>query len=123
MTCKRPFFSFFLLLLLIIVPVSAQSISFSNLHLVDSEKIDVYEINGANTTYLGEFNSTDSLTLDPALNYQFVLKPSKMDWFMETKSTLSYLTTTDGGQFLNAMMYFVVFGGGLIMFFSRVWTR
>ncbi len=123
MTCKVPIFSFFLLLLLIVVPVSAQSISFSNLHLLDSEKIDVYQVSGTNTTYLGEFNSTDSLNLDPASNYQFVLKPSKMDWFMETKSTLSYLTTTDGGQFLNAMMYFAVFGGGLIYFFSRLWTR
>jgi hypothetical protein len=93
------------------------------MHLLDSEKIDVYEVNGLNTTYLGEFNSTDSLNLDPTNNYQFVLKPSKMDWFQQTTTTLTYLTTTDGGQFLNAMMYFAVFGGGLIYFFSKLWTR
>jgi len=115
---------FLSLLLIIITPLaSASTVSLSNIHLVDSQKIDVYEIDGLNSTYLGEFNSTDSINLDPAKNYHFVLKPSKMDWYQSVTSGLDYMTTTDGGQVVIAILVFAVVGGGAIVLISRLWGR
>lgn len=117
------FFSFLLLSALIIPLASANTVSFSNIHLVDSQKLDIYEIDGSNTTYLGQFNSTDSIELDPASNYQIVLKPSKMDWYQSMHSIMDYMTTTDGGQLITALAFFAVFGGGFIVFGSRMWNK
>lgn len=122
MTCKH-LFSLLFLISLMVLPASAQSISFSDIHLLSNQKIDVYEVNGTDTTYLGEFNTTDSLTLNPDLSYHVVLKPNKMDWYQSGTLMLTYLTTSDGGLVLNALMYFAVFGGGFIFLVSRLWNR
>ena len=115
----RTSLAFFILLILILPLASATTVSFSNIHLVDSQKIDVYELDGLTATYLGEFNSTDSLTLDPTKHYQFVLKPSKMDWYQSVTTGLDYMTTTDGGQVFIAMLIFTAVGGSLIAIFTR----
>jgi len=63
------------------LPVSANSvtITFSDLNILQKDtKILVYDSTG---NFIGEYNTSDTVTLDANSSYIFVLKPSGGDWF------------------------------------------
>lgn len=102
-------------------PASAISVSFADIHMISSQKIDVYQLDGVNATHVARMNSTDQIVLDPTYNYQFVLLPDKTDWYKSMTTTLEYMTTSDGGQLVTALAFFAIFGGGFIAIGSRLW--
>lgn len=65
------FFLFFILLILM-PSCSAINVTLSDLDLIGTKKIIVYEGDG---TYFGEFNTTDTIQLNNTIDYIFVLKP------------------------------------------------
>jgi hypothetical protein len=110
-----------LLFLSLIFPASASTVSLSDLHMVSFQKYDLYKVNQSSIEYVGEINSTDQIYIDSDYDYQLVLKPDRMDWLASIPTTLSYLTSTDGGRVLGMLIIIIVFGGGFLTFFRTAW--
>ena len=119
---SKPLFLVFIFLLLVCPTCSATTVSLSDLHLIQYQKYDIYQISPEGySTCLGEFNSTDTFTMDPAYDYHIVLKPSRLDWFQSVPTTINYMMSTDGGQFIMFLAFFMIFGGAFMAFFNRMW--
>lgn len=77
----RLFFIIILFTAITVLTVSAESITitFSDLDILQKNtKILIYDSNG---NLVGEFNTSDTVTLDANDSYIFVFKPSGGDWF------------------------------------------
>lgn len=121
----RPKLSFLIFCLLLssclISPAAAADVtlSFSDLHMVDNQEYEIYQVSGNSSTYLGTYNSTDTLDIDPTYNYHVVLKPSKMDWFEDPIHAIDlFLIETPG--ILGSMVWFIMLGGGLVLLLRAI---
>ena len=107
----RLFILFILLIALALVPVSAQNvtISFSDLNILQKDtKILIYKQDGS---FIGEYNTTDTVTLDTNSSYIFVFKPSGGDWFSNPFNSLELLK--EGAPTIFGYILFGAVIGGL----------
>jgi hypothetical protein len=116
-------FSFLILLLFYIfstVPASAADISIAcnDLNLVHFQELDIYEINGSETLHLGTFNTTDTLTLSPDKNYQFIYKPSRASWFEDPQYALELFIRTCP-PVIGFLLFLLVIAGPYYLIFRR----
>jgi len=65
-------------LILFLGTVNALNITLSDITLGKQIKVLVYDSKG---NLVGEYNSTDTITLNTTSDYIFVFKPSSSDWF------------------------------------------
>lgn len=105
--------SFFVisLLFLLIVPASAQTITFSDLNL-NSRHVSIYSVNGSGTTLLSS-GSSSNLTVDlsPDNTYQIVIKPDRNTWFDDPRNAIQYFISDATGQTLTFLIFALMFGG------------
>jgi len=71
---------FLICLLVVVGGVYAQNVTFSDLNIQKGVKILVYTSTGQ---LVGEYNTTDTIQLDPSKDYILVLKPSEQSWFSD----------------------------------------
>ena len=119
----RPYsiFILFVLVALLIPPASAEagvSVSLSDLNLV-SRNIELYAVDGTNITLIYTGASDNStFTLNPALSYQIIAKPSRFSWIDDPRDLLNYLINTASGQTISFLVLFVVIIGPLRWIFK-----
>ena len=107
--------SLFLICLIvgIVGGVHAQNvtITFSDLNLVKGTKILVYTANG---DLVGEYNSTDTVTLDASQSYIFVLKPSEQSWFSDPFQAIELFKASVPAMLSYALFFIVILATGYL---------
>lgn len=91
--------------------------------MIHNQKYDLYQITPNETIYLGEFNATDSVELQPQYDYHLVAKPDRLDWISSMWTSMELLTSTEGSRFLGAFLIICVLGGACIAFAIGMWKK
>ncbi len=104
--------------LLLVYPAAAAdvSITFADLNIIKGVHILIYNNTGS---FMGEFNSTDTATIDSAQSYIFVLKPTSQSWFTSASGTIDVL-----GAYLPITVNYMIAGVfilGIAYAISRMW--
>jgi hypothetical protein len=94
----------FLLVLSLVTSASAITITFSDLNLKKDVKILVYDAQG---NFIGEYNTTDTITLSDNTSYIFVFKPTEQVWFSNPLNAIELFKATMP-TFLSYALFFVV---------------
>jgi hypothetical protein len=123
MDLKLTIFSFLLCILIMVIPVSAAdnnttetiNISLSDMDLSQNTKIIVH---GPNGNLVGEYNSTDTITLDQSKDYVFIFKPSEQSWFNDPFKAIELLKLEIPTAV--SMLLFVVTAVGGLAFVFRI---
>lgn len=98
---------------LILSPVSATTISFSDLNLDTSTQIAIYNP-ALNESLVGIYNATDTVTLPDGGDYIFVLRPGPQHWFENPLNSLELLKT-GMPTFITYLLWFIALAGGLFI--------
>lgn len=120
---------FIALSLVLLVPASAQennttiievpkdiTVTFSDLNVLQKDmKILVYDNAG---NFVGEYNTTDTVTLDGNHSYIFVFKPSGGDWFSNPFNAIELVK--EGAPTILGLLLFGVTIGGLVYLITRL---
>lgn len=105
-----------------IIPVSAAdnttdtiNISLSDMDLSQNTKVVVYSHDG---NLIGEYNSTDTITIDQDKDYNFIFKPSEQSWFDDPFKAIELLKLEIPTAV--SMLLFVVTAVGGLAFVFRI---
>lgn len=116
----RPGFILFLILIAsasLVFPASADiSITFADLNLIKGVKVLVYNNTGS---LQGEYNTTDTATLNASQNYIFILKPTEQAWFMDPMNALELFKATIPVALSYLLFAVVVVATGFLV--TRIW--
>jgi len=117
----RPGLILFLILIAnasLIIPASAAdiTITFSDLTIIKGIKVLVYNNTGA---LQGEFNTTDTATLNSSQNYIFILKPSEQAWFSDPMNAIELFKATIPVALSYLLYAVVVVATGYLL--TRIW--
>ncbi len=108
---------FLILAGLFIVPALGDvSVTFADLNIVKGVHVLIYNNTGA---FIGEYNTTQSVTLDPAQSYIFVLKPNEGSWFTDPFQSIELLKSSMPVIISYSMYLVLIVGLGFIL--TRIW--
>jgi len=103
---------FLICLIWVVGSVQAQNITFSDLNIQKGVKILVYTADG---TLVGEYNTTDTIQLDPAKDYIFVLKPSEQSWFSDPFQAVELFKASVPTMLSYALFFVAILAGGYLI--------
>ena len=103
---------FLICLIGIIGSAQAQNITLSDLSIQKGIKILVYTADG---TLVGEYNTTDTIQLDPAKDYIFVLKPSEQSWFSDPFQAIELFKASVPTMLSYALFFIAILAGGYLI--------
>ncbi len=111
---------FFIISALLPYPAAAAevTITFADLNIIKGVNVIVYNAT-ASGSFVGEYNSTETIKLDSTQNYVFVLKPTSQSWFTSPQGTVDVL-----GIYLPIYVNYLIAGVvvvGLAYAISRLW--
>lgn len=105
------------ILSVLIVPASAVTLTFSDLDLNQNQKILIYDpLAPAGTTLIGEYNTTDSVTLDNGTAYVIAFKPSEQVWFQNPLNAIELLKVSIPVWASFALVIMALFGGFFVFY-------
>jgi len=110
---------FFILIFssVIIIPASADiDVTFADMNLVKGVKVLVYTANG---TMIGEYNTTDTVTLLPTTSYVMILKPTEQSWFSNPLNALELFKALIPTALSYLLFAVVVVATGYLV--TRIW--
>lgn len=107
---------------LLVAPVAAGNVTltFSDLGLTRAEKIVIYDPT-ADSPFIGEFNTTDTVHLNGGDSYIVTFKPSEQVWFQNPLNMLELIRVSIPVWLSAAMLLFTILCGLLI--FAWVFRR
>lgn len=114
------FIPLLLLLTLSTCPANAAEITFNDLNLYPSQEFSLYQINESGSYFLGDYNTTDSITINPAYNYQIVLKPGPLTWFNNPLDNFDLIWNT-APKSLNFIAFFLLIVGVPLLTIRFIW--
>lgn len=96
------------------------SVQFADTNLAQGQHFELYKVTGGGLLQVGEFNTTDNVTMDSDYSYVVVLKPSTVDYWNNPVLLLDWFV----GSVPKVVMAFVIvlIGAALIALFMR-WGR
>ena len=107
-----------ILSVLLVAPASAGvTLTFSDLDLNQNQKILIYDpFAPAGTTLIGEYNTTDSVTLENGTAYVIAFKPSEQVWFQNPLNAIELLKVSIPVWASFALIIMALFGGFFVFY-------
>ncbi len=110
---RKIYFLFLLVLILIsTVPANAVTITFGDLNIQKGVKILIYNSTGG---LIGEYNTTDTVSLNSSGSYIFILKPSEQVWFTNPLNALELFKTLTPAVLSYLLFAMVIIGTGYLI--------
>jgi len=103
---------FLICLIWIVGSVQALNITLSDLSIQKGIKILVYTADG---TLVGEYNTTDTIELNPNMDYIFVLKPSEQAWFSNPFQAIELFKASVPTMLSYALFLVTILAGGYLI--------
>lgn len=120
----NPSKTFLFLLLLLFLPGSAMAadvnVTFSDLNLYPSQQFTLYQVTGTGSQYLGTYNTTDTVSLNPDYAYNVVLKPGHLSWFDNPLDSFA-LIWDNAPKALNFAAFFLLIVGVPLLVIRFLW--
>lgn len=117
MNLHKSLFCLIALFAILIIPVSATTITFSDMNIGTNQKLLIYNpmASGNESQFLGEYNTNSTIVLD-GVNYIFVLKPGANNWFDSPLNAIELFKAS-----LPPILVFALFFGVIVGIIAIFW--